>query len=63
MNDEALSNSTPKDEQEAPEAKENDSKSFTLTGSDQKKYEFTIIFVTSKILLQAREINDISDFI
>ncbi len=63
MNDEALLNSTPKDEREAPEAKENDSQSFTLTGSDKKNYEFTIIFVTSKILLQAREINDISDFI
>lgn len=60
MNDEALLNSTPKDEREAPKAKENDSKSF---GSDKKNYEFTIIFITSKILLQAREINDISDFI
>lgn len=63
MKDEALLNSTPKDEREAPEAKENDSKSFILAGSDKKNYEFTIIFISSKILLQAREINDISDFI
>ena len=36
MKDEALLNSTPKDECEAPEAKENDSKSFILAGSDKK---------------------------
>jgi hypothetical protein len=36
MKDEALLNSTPKDEREAPEAKENDSKSFILAGSDKK---------------------------
>lgn len=63
MNEETLLNSTPKDECEAPEAKENDSNSFILTGSDKKNYEFTIIFATSKLLLQAREINDISDYI
>ena len=63
MDEETLLNSTPKDECEAPEAKENDSYSFILTGSDKKNYEFTIIFATSKILLQAREINDISDYI
>lgn len=63
MNDEALLNSNPKDERKAPEAKENDPKSFTLTGSDKKNNDFTIIFITLNILLQAREINDIWDFI
>ena len=60
---EVLSKPTPKDENQAPEAKVNESKTFILAGPDNKNYEFTIIFDKSKILLQAREENDISDYI
>ena len=60
---EVLSKPTPSDENQAPEAKVNESKTFILAGLDNKNYEFTIIFDKSKILLQAREENDISDYI
>ena len=60
----SLSNSTPKDDCQAPEIKANDSKTFILSDSEKKNYEFTIIYSDPKeLLLQAREINDISDFI
>ena len=60
----SLSNSTPKDDCQAPEIKANDSKTFILSDSEKKNYEFTIIYGDPKeLLLQAREINDISDFI